>query len=605
MPSRGQGRGRKTGNGQRSSSSTSQSGCKMVLDVRESNQAKLNTFIKTQPHLSHVNDILSIFKEITPTKLKGKEITINTDKVLLNWVPESVHIPNEGTLTFQEGDQIKEVKAYQKMIPLQYPYNWMKNKDCPMEPFSWNLQKSIVLAPENQGYIDTIASALTSKLRNQISTPHFCEFYGGFRAVADVYRYNLEDDIEEFRFSKWFWESLDNGVFNLCIIEKETDHRLTNEEINHFLRPDSDFLQDDSSDSEFDSDEDDSDKDDSDSGSVLNAETLEDFLPENQSSMVYSLQEANTDNFVESNDSVSIQILKRSGTPKTIDTISTNSSDSNMSFTNDFLVYAEFKSMPVTILYLEKLSGTMDSLLESSEFTPANTPEREVMWSAWFFQVCAALSQLQSLLNLTHNDLHTNNILWKKTEEQYLWYKDSNERVWRVPTFGYIFSIIDYGRAIFTVNGHCCISSDYDDGHDASGMYNFGPIEDKDYPRVLPNKSFDLCRLACSFLRALFPKNPESKPKGQILTKEDSWEVRETNSALFNAVWTWLKMKDGGNVLETQSGKERFPGFELYSIIASQVRDAVPSLQFNKPVFQQFLWTGIPVNNIKYIPVYI
>lgn len=45
----------------------------------------------------------------------------------------------------------------------------------------------------------------------------------------------------------------------------------------------------------------------------------------------------------------------------------------------------------------------------------------ENIWTAWLFQVVAALSQLQNWMNLTHNDLHTNNVLWKTTAEEFLW----------------------------------------------------------------------------------------------------------------------------------------------------------------------------------------
>jgi hypothetical protein len=51
-------------------------------------------------------------------------------------------------------------------------------------------------------------------------------------------------------------------------------------------------------------------------------------------------------------------------------------------------------------------------------------------------------------------------------------------------------------------------------------------------------------------------------------------------------------MKDMSNVLETEHGKERFPGFELYAVIASEVRDAVPEKQLNHVAFKPLLHTG-------------
>lgn len=45
-------------------------------------------------------------------------------------------------------------------------------------------------------------------------------------------------------------------------------------------------------------------------------------------------------------------------------------------------------------------------------------------------------------------------------------------------------------------------------------------------------------------------------------------------------------------MLETEHGKERFPGFELYSVIASEVKDAVPEKQLNHVAFKPLLHTG-------------
>jgi hypothetical protein len=100
-----------------------------------------------------------------------------------------------------------------------------------------------------------------------------------------------------------------------------------------------------------------------------------------------------------------------------------------------------------------------------------------------------------------------------------------------------------------------------------------------------------LSRLACSLLRGLFPRNPPPKSdKSQLLTKEGSWEVRETEHSVFNSLWTWLKTKSGENILEKQDGEEKYPGFDLYTVIAKEVGDAVPENQFSKSaMFQPFL----------------
>jgi hypothetical protein len=278
-------------------------------------------------------------------------------------------------------------------------------------------------------------------------------------------------------------------------------------------------------------------------------------------------------------------------------TASTNHTDSDISdtsFTEEYTIHAVLPKMPVVCMFLEKQSGTLDEFLEDLNYAPIKTTEQQHTWAAWLFQICAALTQVQAGLHLTHNDLHTNNILWKPTTQEYLYYKDTKGRQWKVPTYGRIFTIIDYGRAIFTMSGFTCISSDYNDGHDAAGMYNFGPIEDEDLPRVHPNRSFDLSRLSCSLLRALYPINPDSSSKNAVITKDGTFIVRETAHPVFNILWNWLKTKQGSNILETPDGREKYPGFELYSIIAANVTNAVPDVQLGKPVFQPFVLKTVP-----------
>ena len=270
-------------------------------------------------------------------------------------------------------------------------------------------------------------------------------------------------------------------------------------------------------------------------------------------------------------------------------TKSVTSTDTNTSFFDEFDMYVDLPNMPAVVMYSESCTGTMDELLELSDYAPINSPEKEKIWSAWLFQVIAALAQLQGELRLTHNDLHTNNVLWKETKDEFLWYRDTNNRCWKVPTYGRIFTIIDFGRAIFSVNNFYCISSDYQDGRNAAGQYNFGPLEDSDEDIVYPNKSFDLSRLSCSLIRGLFPYNPPGKTGGKIITKESNYEVKETVHEVFNLLWSWLKADNGSNILEMKDGDEKFPGFDLYIQIAHTVHNAIPLMQLNTPAMKQFL----------------
>jgi hypothetical protein len=552
------------------STGTSVSGIKLNVDVRHTNTDALKDFFASQPSLIHGEDRISIFKEILSQKYRDKALNLDTGYTLKTWEPISPTDDKLGWLTVDSPTGIQRVKAYKKVMPLIDAMGWMRYKERPSKPFFWMNQPCDILEPDNQAYVDCVASYMASKLKERLHSPHFCTFYGCVRAVIDTHLYNLEDDFEDFRFTKWFWQGVEAGEFDLRITEKHSGRRLTLDEIKSLAKPDDEYLHDDS---ESDSDT----SDESDTSGSIGAESLPDL---------FSFHSHAKDTAHGNEPSAN---ANRSTTPKTASTFETASTDSDASFAEEYEMYAEFHDMPVAIQYLEACEGTFDSLLETKEYAPIQTEDHQKRWIAWLFQICVALAQLQSTLRLTHNDLHSSNVLWKKTEQEYIYYADSKGRKWQVPTYGYIFTIIDYGRAIFSVNTFFIVSSDYNDGHDAYGMYNFGPIEDKSLSCIVPNMSFDLCRLACDMLRALYPTNPPAAtPKSKLLTKEGSWEVRETSHVLFNLLWTWLKTKQGGNVLETEQGHEKYPGFDLYVVIAKEVVDAIPEAQVSKPIFKPF-----------------
>jgi hypothetical protein len=157
-----------------------------------------------------------------------------------------------------------------------------------------------------------------------------------------------------------------------------------------------------------------------------------------------------------------------------------------------------------------------------------------------------------------------------------------------VPTYGKIFRIIDYGRAIFRLKQKVVFSDDFKEGNDAATQYNFGPLRNGTSGEVMPNPSFDLCRLSVSLFELLFPEEPAKKPKGKILSSEPDLEVRETVSDLFNVLWSWMVTEYGTNVLINSEGEEKYPDFELYKVIAEECHQARPCDQVDKKPFASF-----------------
>jgi hypothetical protein len=263
-------------------------------------------------------------------------------------------------------------------------------------------------------------------------------------------------------------------------------------------------------------------------------------------------------------------------------------------------VHAEMSDYPVMLILTEKNTGTMEDLLTDFKAVGSSPglPEWEDRWSAWVFQVIAALACAQKIIGFTHNDLHTNNIVWSPTEEEYLYYRTGTGTVYRVPTYGKLFKIIDFGRAIFTINGHMFISDDFKEDNDAGEQYAFRPLSAEFEKEVPPNPSFDLCRLAVSLLSGLFPVKPDEIEDGDILSREKGLIVKETVSELYNLLWSFMIDDAGKNVFMNPDESERFPDFDLYKHIAESVHVAVPAEQVAKPIFGGFIYKGATTSKV-------
>ena len=411
--------------------------------------------------------------------------------------------------------------------------------------------------PMNQAYVDGLASYLLGQLRERNISPHFCLFYGGYRGIADKYRYNISGEYESYRRYKLFWERRRQGLFSVHYDDDDSQIQTPNSSMRsttfHYSTPRSGAshisLED---------------------CGELNAEIVE-------LESVGSFESAATSASSSDSDSES-------------DSDSGSSSGTEES-TEDSEVFMELKEFPVMLIFQEKMEGVLDSMLDDEGEivgAPRNSEAWEQRWIAWTFQIVAALSAAQGALGFTHNDLHTNNIVWKKTDQEWLHYISRDGTVWKVPTFGKIMCLIDFGRAVYRVKEQWFVSDDYDMGGDAEGQYIFGSLLKGSEKPIYPNPSFDLCRYAVSVIDALYPEQPAEKPDGAILSQEGLWKVNETVSPFWNLLWSWLIDDNGNNVLREEYGEERFPDFDLYQNISEKVTNCKPQDQIRKEIFSGF-----------------
>jgi hypothetical protein len=98
-------------------------------------------------------------------------------------------------------------------------------------------------------------------------------------------------------------------------------------------------------------------------------------------------------------------------------------------------------------------------------------------------------------------------------------------------------------------------------------------------PLIYPNKSFDLCRLACSFYDFVFDEEDETRKEKRQKKKT---EIQKT-------IERWCTEDNGKNILYKSSGDERYPNFKLYKMIARHVHNHSPEAQLQYYICQQYL----------------
>jgi hypothetical protein len=223
--------------------------------------------------------------------------------------------------------------------------------------------------------------------------------------------------------------------------------------------------------------------------------------------------------------------------------------------------WASFKNVPVQITLMEKCTGTFFELCESVS--------DEAKHLAWISQVMFALAFAQRTFSFTHNDLHSNNVMYVDTTEEFFYY-NCEGKFYKVPTYGKLIKIIDFERGVASVrllgmkDPKIFMSDHFNIDEEAAGQYNCEPEYLQKYPMIKPNASFDLARLATSLFWDLFPEGPEC--------------LDYRNNTVFNFFTKWMKMEDGSSVMfgKKDSRHDRYHGFHLYKAIARFCKDAVP-----------------------------
>lgn len=498
-------------------------------------------------------------------------------------------------------ETIDDCETFVKVVHLLDPINMMKEKYVtpahPLLPQSEKIWKDTLLKlhnPNNQAYVDNVANFVLSRFRELNRTPHCVLYYGCATGISQSYQFNISNEFYTYRQCRWFWKGMKAHGATLHVSKSNPD----DEEETHF-----DEIYKEITTCPFDNLEEDSDGEIELERIVSEDSAMDACDIESVHSITFDEIEEQKDHDISTTTPISNEVTsihESSSSSQSEEDVEGESdeesdTDSDETIELDVDISLEMPNMPVIMIYQEAQEGVMDDLLEEDEIDGHKRGSQgwEARWIAWLFQVVAALSFLQKAISFTHNDLHSNNIVWRSTKQKFLYYRNNQGTIWRVPTFGKIFSLIDFGRSIFRLGSNLWISDDHWPDQDAADQYNFGPFFDPSKVKNPPNPSFDLCRLSVSLIDGLFDEKPPKK-KGKsvsILSEEGSWKVYETNSALYNLLWSWTVDDAGRTIYTDKYGNDKYDGFDLYIRIAHDVHNAVPSEQIHKSVFEQFQWS--------------
>jgi hypothetical protein len=511
-----------------------------------------------------------------------------------------------------DNNKVKDREVFFKMAPLLDPYKYMIGKYDISNEKLFNLPKlnstiedcnAKFIDNNNAGYVDGLFLFLSSQLRNTFKFIHGVDYYGSFLAIKNDFKINVFDDIDYLNNSEFFNKnknilfkideyehlfqqeqtklkpltignnislkslaSVDNEIFDEVFEEENTidfnylkdmsidlvditnaNNTNTNMHIDNQVTLKSNSTC--SSRSSHTNDEDledcencDEDNEVFDSGSEKNGDKNSDTSGEKEND-----DDNDDDDWDEEEERINVTIPK----------------------------------FPVQVIGMEYCENTFDDLILNNELS-------EDEWLSSFMQIIMILITYQKAFNFTHNDLHTNNVMYNETDKKYLYYC-YKKKFYKVPTFGRIFKIIDFGRSIFKFDGKVFCSDSFQTGGDAATQYNTEPYFNDKKPRLEPNYSFDLCRLASSIFDYVIDDFEEMKDLSKI------------NDPIKRLIFEWCLDDKGINMLYKTNGVERYPDFKLYKMIARCVHNHTPQAQLERPEFDKFSKFNGDIKNIDEI----
>jgi hypothetical protein len=542
----------------------------------------------------------------------------NTNKHLFDCIIQNIN--NEHT---------KKKAVFFKLAPLLDPFKYLVGKYDVQDPKLFQLPTihsnetntiSKMIDVNNSAYVDGFFLYLTNHLYHDYSFFHGIEFYGSFLAIKRDYKINVFDDLEYLCNSEFF-NKQKNVLFQIDPYEgvyTKEDSKLKPLHIDYTTSTKSNLSVQSLNHEIFETI---FEKEEMEKEEKKNIVSLTDLVDMNQMNLLtleekdpktttlksgsscssrtsltsfheecsYCEEEDFEDDADNDSDKSICETKDEEDNEEEWEDMDDSSSESEEDSNEEEQIEVTIPQFPVQVMAMEYCEKTFDDLILNSELT-------EEEWFSALMQIIMILITYQKAFAFTHNDLHTNNVMYNSTKKKFLYYKYKNN-YYKVPTFGRVFKIIDFGRSIYKWKGNLFCSDSFQVGGDAATQYNMEPYFNKNKARLEPNYSFDLCRLACSIFDYLIEDMDEIKD----LEKCDS---------ITKLIVEWCLDDKGVNMLYKNNGTDRYPDFKLYKMIARHVHQHTPQAQLERPEFKSFIVSTSKesmekIIDIDNIPVFI
>jgi hypothetical protein len=531
-------------------------------------------------NLQNYNPIYNDFFELNDKNFN--QITLNS----------TFHIQDLNYVYHIDTKEIHKKPVFIKFGPLLDPIRYMigkydinddKIRTLPTVKTTTNECLPKLLDKNNSAYVDSFFSFLTSILLNHHNFVHGLDYFGSFLGIQEKFRMNIEDDLDYLKTSTFFNHNLGNYFstkMNTQINYNNFGSRGNKNKLN--ISKSSNKLNI-SCDSLYNFEQ---DKSNIENEGTAEFETV--YEKNNEQLSLSNSSSSDTSNNSETNYSTededddeqsenSSEDYETCESDETISSTENSDKDSNSDTENsdDTHLFSYINNFPVQMICLEKCNGTLDELFEDDYID-------DIKGAAAMMQIIMTLLTYQKVFHFTHNDLHTNNIMYINTDKPFLYYKVNN-KMYKVPTFGKIFKIIDFGRGIYKFQGKHYCSDSFAPGGDGHTQYNCEPYMNENKPRIDPNYSFDLCRLGTSIYDFIM----------DIDDKECDLDFFQ------KTILRWCMDDNGKNVLYKKNGDERYPNFKLYKMIARTVHNHAPEEQLNYDLFKCYELSKMDMEDYK------